>query len=68
MKYKKFTTEKDALDFSVNECVIRNCGLTTKYWYCVREAKDGWYSIIDDDAKVEGATDAQPEWKVTVAK
>lgn len=68
MKYKKFATEKAALDFSANECVIRNCGLTTKYWYCVREANDGWYVIIHDGAEIEDSADTQPEWKVTGAE
>lgn len=62
MKYKKFETEKSALEFSAGMCESKGCNGVTKYWYNVIEAIDGWYVVIHDDAEIEGATEVEPKW------
>lgn len=62
MKFKKFDSEKDALNFSEQECKKNGCDGVTKYLYSVIEAIDGWYVIINDGANIEGATEDQPQW------
>lgn len=62
MKFKKFDSEKSALDYSENECNKNKCLGVTKYWYNVKQGIDGWYVVIHDGAEVEGAVIVEPQW------
>lgn len=62
MKYKKFESEKLALEFSESMCKKKGCSGVTKYWYNVLLATDGWYAVIYDDADIPGTTEVEPQW------
>ena len=62
MKYKKFESEKLALNFSESICKKKGCIGTTKYWYNVLQATDGWHAVIHDDADIPDATEVEPKW------
>lgn len=62
MKYKKFETEKLAFNFSESVCKQKGCAGTTKYWYNVIQAIDGWYAVIYDDADIPDTTEVEPQW------
>lgn len=62
MKYKKFESEKLALDFSESVGKEKGCSGTTKYWYNILQATDGWYTVIYDDADIPDATEVEPKW------
>lgn len=62
MRFKRFDTQQEALNYSEELCKKYNCSGVTKYWYNVIEAIDGWYVVIHDDAEIEGATEVEPKW------
>lgn len=54
MRFKRFDTQQDALNYSEELCKKYNCSGVTKYLYDVKQAIDGWYLLINDDIQISG--------------
>lgn len=64
MRFKKFDTQQEALNYSEELCNQYKCSGVTKYLYDVKQAVDGWYILINDDIEIDAAIIDEPEWNV----
>lgn len=68
MRFKRFDTQQEALNYSEELCKKHNCCGVTKYLYDVKQAIDGWYLLINDDIEISGEIVCEPKWNLNDEK